>query len=223
MSTGGTEKRRYDARRRRERAEAERGETRSRVLEAAARLFADQGYTKTTVGEIALAAGAAVQSVYNVADGKAGLLHMVVDRAIAGDDLPLLVQDRPIVAAIAAEADPERQVRLIADAICEIQERSAPVQIAYREAAAVDSTIAASVTAAHLRRLETFGAFIGMLPAERLRRSPAQTTETMWAIGSTEVFLLMRNTLGWDAARFRTWLGQTLADQLLTTSATQDR
>jgi AcrR family transcriptional regulator len=220
MSRDGTEKRPYDARRRRERAEAERGETRSRILAAAARLFAEQGYTRTTVGEIALAAGAAVQSVYNVADGKAGLLHMVVDRAIAGDDLPVPVRDRPIVAAIAAEADPERQVRLIADAICDIQERSAPIQIAYREAAAVDATIAASVTAAHLRRMETFGALIRMLPAERLRGSPAQTTETMWAIGSTEVFLLMRDTLGWDATRFRAWLRRTLVDQLLTASGT---
>lgn len=220
MSSGKEGKRAYDARRRRERAEAERGETKARVLEAATRLFVEQGYTRTTIAQIARTAGVAVQSVYNAADGKAELLHLVVDRAVAGDDRPVLVHERPIGTAIASEPDPERQVRLIADAICEVQERSAPVQIAYREAAAVDATIAASVDAAHLRRLETFTVFAGMLPAERLRHPKDQTAETMWAIGSAEVFLLMRNTLGWDAARFRTWLRQTLVDQLLTSSDT---
>jgi hypothetical protein len=108
---------------------------------------------------------------------------------------------------------------MIADAICAVQERSRSVQIAYREAAAVDATIAASVAAAHLRRLETFTAFARMLPRKRLRCSTKRTAETMWAIGSTEVFLMMRNTLGWDAAQFRKWLGQTLVDQLLTSSS----
>jgi AcrR family transcriptional regulator len=215
MSSGRADKRAYDARRRRERAEAERGATKARVLEAAARLFVEQGYTRTTIGEIAREAGVAVQSVYNAAEGKADLLHMVVDRAVAGDDRPVLMQQRQIGVALAAETDPDRQVRMIADAICEVQERSRPVQIAYREAAAVDATIAASVAAAHLRRLETFTAFVRMLPRKRLRYSATRTAETMWAIGSTEVFLLMRNTLGWDPTRFRKWLGQTLVDQLL--------
>jgi AcrR family transcriptional regulator len=219
MSSGVGEKRAYDSRRRRERAEAERGETKTRVVEAAARLFVEQGYTRTTMGEIARAAGVAVQSVYNAAAGKADLLHLVVDRAVAGDGRPILVHDRPVGAAIAAESDPEQQVRMIADAICEVQERSAPIQLAYREAAAVDPTIAASVNAAHLRRLESFNAFIRMVPAERLRCSPERAAETMWAIGSSEVFLLMRNTLGWDAPKFRAWLGQTLVDQLLAEDA----
>lgn len=219
MSSGTAEKRSYDSRRRRERAEIERGETKTRVVEAAARLFLEQGYTKTTMSEIARAAGVAVQSVYNAADGKADLLHLVVDRAVAGDDQPILVHDRPIGKAIAAEADPAQQVRLIADAICEIQERSGPIQFAYREAAAVDATIAASVTAAHLRRLESFTALIRLVRAEHLRHSPEQTAETMWAIGSSEVFLLMRNTLGWDAPKFRAWLEQTLVHQLLVDDA----
>lgn len=216
MSSGAEGKRAYDPRRRRERAEVERTATKTRVVEAAARLFVEQGYTKTTMGDIARAAGVAVQSVYNAADGKADLLHLVVDRAVAGDGRPVLVHDRPVAAAIAAEPDPAQQIRMIADTICEIQERSAPIQVAYREAAAVDPTIAASVNAAHMRRLESFNAFIQMVPADRLRHSPERSAQTMWVIGSSEVFQLMRNTLGWDAPEFRAWLGQTLVDQLLT-------
>ncbi len=55
-----------------------------------------------------------------------------------------------------------------------------------------------------------------MLPAERLRRSPEETTDTMWAIGSSEVFVLLRTVLGWDADRYHEWLGDTLVHYALT-------
>jgi hypothetical protein len=41
-------------------------------------------------------------------------------------------------------------------------------------------------------------------------------TDTVWAIGSSEVFLLFRSVRGWDADQFRDWLSRTLVDQLPT-------
>jgi AcrR family transcriptional regulator len=216
LSIGETgPKRAYDATRRRERAEEERRATRRRVVEAATRAFVAKGYTATTMAEIAREAGVALQSVYTAASSKAELLHLVVDRAVAGDDEEVLVHNRQVYAEIAAEPSAEEQVRMIAGLIATIQERSAPVQAAYREAAAVDPKVAASVEAAHRRRHESFTAIIRMLPAHRLRRSAEESTDTMWAIGSSEVFLLLRNVRGWDAGRYRDWLSRTLVDQLL--------
>ena len=131
------ERRGYDARRRRERAEEERRATRRRVLDAAARLFAAQGYTATTIADIAREAGVAVQSVYKAGQSKAELLHAVVDLAVAGDDEDIMIADRAEFAAIDDETDTRRQVHRFADLIASIQERSAPVQAAYRQAAAV--------------------------------------------------------------------------------------
>jgi hypothetical protein len=79
-----------------------------------------------------------------------------VDRAVAGDDEDVLVQDRSTFASIAAEKDPVRQVDLLAELICDIQKRSAPIQAAYRHAAAVDGTVAASVEGAYRRQMEVF-------------------------------------------------------------------
>ena len=210
------DKRPYDARRRRERAQEERRATRNRVIEAASRLFVANGYTGTTMAEIAREAGVAMQSVYAAGRSKADLLHAAVDRAVAGDDQDVLVQDRPTFTSIAAERDPVRQVHLLAELICDIQERSAPIQAAYRQAAAVDSTVAASVEAAHRRRLEAFGAAIRMLPEDRLRYSPQECTDTVWAVASSEVFLLLLNVRGWSWAEIRPWLARTLVDLLLT-------
>ena len=208
-------KRPYDARRRRERAEEERRATRLRVVEAASRLFLSQGYVATTMTDIAREAGVALQSVYKAGQSKADLLHLATDLVVAGDDQEVMLLDRPSYTAISGEADPERQVQMIADLIAATMERLAPVWVAYREAAAVDAKAATNLVGAHRRRRETFAAMIAMLPEHRLRRSPEESTDTAWAIGSIDVFLLLRSIRGWDAPHYPQWLSRTLVDQLL--------
>ena len=56
---------------------------------------------------------------------------------------------------------------------------------------------------------------IRMLPEHRLRRSPEESTDTTWAIGSIDVFLLLRSIRAWDARHYSEWLSRTLVDQLL--------
>ena len=209
-------KRPYDARRRRERAEEERRATRQRVVEAARNLFLARGYVATTMGDIAQEAGVALQSVYNVGQSKADLLHLVTDLAVSGDEQEVMLLDRPDFAAISVESSAERQVQMIAALIAATMERLAPVWVAYREAAAVDARAAANLIAAHRRRHDTFAGMIRMLPEERLREPPEESTATAWAIGSIDVFLLLRSVLEWDPARYSEWLRRTLVNQLVT-------
>jgi len=205
----------YDAGRRRERAELERRATRRRVLGAAQRLFVAKGYKATTMADIAAEAGVAMQSVYKAGTSKADLLQRVIEIVVAGDDDDVLMTDRPTFAAIAAEADPTCQVQKLAALIASIQERSAPIQAAYREAAATDGTVAANLDAELQRRHESFAAGISLLPKDRLRHPPDESTDTAWAIGSSEVFMLLRKKRGWDAHHYEQWLSRTLVEQLL--------
>jgi len=209
-------KRPYDARRRRERAEEERRATRQRVVEAARNLFLARGYVATTMGDIAQEAGVALQSVYNVGQSKADLLHLVTDLAVSGDEQEVMLLDRPDFAAISVESSAEQQVQMIAALIAATMERLAPVWVAYREAAAVDARAAANLIAAHRRRYDTFAGMVRMLPEERLREPPEESTATAWAIGSIDIFLLLRSVLEWDPARYSEWLRRTLVNQLVT-------
>ena len=208
-------KRTYDATKRRERAEKERRATRQRVLAAAQRLFEQKGYTSTTIDDIAAEAGVAIQSVYKAGTSKAELLQRVVEVVVAGDDQQMLLTDRPTFATIADEPDAARQIEMIAALVASTQERSGRMQVALREAAAVDATVAENLANELERRHETIRTVIGMLPEDRLRVSHDDATDTVWAIGSTEVFLLLRTRRGWDANQFTTWLTQTLSRQLL--------
>jgi AcrR family transcriptional regulator len=208
------EKRPYDARRRRERAEEERTATRRKVVEAARKLFLEQGYVATTMAAISREAGVAMQSVYSAGKSKADLLHLVVDLAVAGDHDEVMLVERPDFAAMAGEPDAPRQVEILAQLIAATLERLAPIWVAYREASAVDANAAANLDAAHRRRHETFAHMIRHIPESRLRRSWDESTDTAWAIGSIDVYLLLQSR-GWDAARYADWIRDTLVAQLL--------
>ena len=208
-------KRPYNAQKRRERAEEERRDTRTRVIEAATRLFEVKGYRGTTMADIAREAGVAMQSVYTAGRSKADLLNAAVGRAVAGDDREVFVHDRPGFAALATEPNLVRRVHGMAALICEIQQRSEPMQVAQREAAASDPSMMVSLDTAHRLRLETFRAVIGLLPADQLRSTPDACADTMWAVASAEVFLLFRRVRGWSWSEIQAWLGPILVDLLL--------
>jgi AcrR family transcriptional regulator len=182
---------------------------------AAHRLFVERGYVATTMADVAAEAGVALQSVYKAGTSKAELLNMVVDFAVAGDDHDVQIADRPPFAALAEEPDPRKQVTMLAALIASTQERSAAVQRALRQAAAVDDTAAATLAAQLERRRETLARAVALLPADALRHPAEDITDTLAAVGSTEVFLLQRDQRGWDAERYLAWLTRTLTDLLL--------
>ena len=208
-------KRAYDSSRRRERAEEERRATRRRVVAAAHALFVERGYVATTMADVATEAGVALQSVYKAGTSKAELLNMVVDFAVAGDDEHVHIAERPRFTAIAEETDPRQQVAMLAALITDTQERSAAVQRALRQAAAVDESAAATLSAQLERRRETIGRAVAMIPASALRHPVDDSADTVAAVGSTEVYLLQRDARGWVAERYQAWLTRTLTDALL--------
>jgi len=81
-------------------------QTRRRILAAAAELFTRQGYAATTIQQVAEQADVAWQTVYSVFGTKAAILSAVFDVAVAGDDEPAPVAERPFVQAIKDAADP---------------------------------------------------------------------------------------------------------------------
>ena len=126
-----------------------------------------------------------------------------------------MLVDRPVYAAVAAEPDPARQIEMFAGLIATTMERLAPVWITYREAAAVDPKAAGNLVAAHRRRHETFRTLVRIVPEQHLRNDHDRSADTAWAVGSIDVFLLLRTVLEWGPAQYAEWLRDTLIDQLV--------
>jgi len=127
--------RRYHAPRRLEQAAA----TRTAIIDAASRLFAENGYAATTMAAIPAEARVAVKSVYTLAV-KSQLLLLAVDRAVVGDDEPVPFAERGERRRI-VEAGAEDRIRLTAELGARSLLRLFPIYRAFEQAAATDPVV----------------------------------------------------------------------------------
>lgn len=80
--------------------------TRRRIVEAGAELFVERGYVPTTIDAIAQRAGVSRRTVFTSVGGKAAVLKLAFDWALAGDDEPVALADRPDVQRMMQGEDP---------------------------------------------------------------------------------------------------------------------
>lgn len=204
-------KRRYESSRRRQQAE----ETRSRVLDAAAAVFAARGYERASIAAIAKEAGVADETVYGHFKNKRTLLGDLVQRAVRGADTrPVLEQAGP--RALTAELDQRRQVTLFAADVGRRLERAAPLVAVVAAAAAGEPELDALLKRLHGDRRRNLGAFVAALQANGPLRLPTGgATDTVWALTSPELYQLLTNVRGWSHRRYTAWLADGLEALLL--------
>jgi AcrR family transcriptional regulator len=204
-------KRRYRSERRREQAE----QTRSRVLDAAAAVFAERGYERASIAAIAARAGVAEETVYGHFKNKRTLLGELVERAVrGGDPRPVPEQDAP--RRLAAVGDQPEALELFAADIVQRLQRAAPLVVLVGEAARAEPEMADLLGRLHAQRLRNLRVLVDALAAAGPLRLPRDAAaETVWALASPELHQLLTRQRGWSARRYRTWLADSLGALLL--------
>ena len=206
--------RRYESTLRREQAAA----TRARIVTAAAELFAAQGYTQTSIEQIAARAGVARPTVYTAFTGKPALLKQALDLLLAGDDAPVPVRDRPWFQELLRQRDPRRLLELEARNDRMINERIAALHEALRNAAATDDDIAGLYTTIKQQRrigarvvaeaLAALGPLRGDLDLDT-------ATDVLWLLKDPALYTALAGDRGWPADRYQAWLARTMQASLL--------
>jgi AcrR family transcriptional regulator len=195
----------YHAPQRVERAAA----TRRAVVAAAHELFTTQGFTATTVGQIAERAGVAVDTLYAVVGRKPVLLREVVETAISGEGGPVSAEQRGYVRAVRAAATAGEKIDLYAAAMVRIAAQAAPVLLALRDAAARDAGCAALLTEITERRAANMLLFAADLRATGELRpdlSDREVADIVWSMNSAEYVALLVHRRGWTPQRYGAFL-----------------
>ncbi|HEY4867976.1 MAG TPA: helix-turn-helix domain-containing protein [Candidatus Dormibacteraeota bacterium] len=201
------ERRPYDGSRRRAAAQ----ETRRAIVEAARRLFLERGFTATTMGAIATAAGVSHETVYAFGP-KPALFRHLVEIALSGSESPVPGMERDYARQVMAETDPGRLFDIYAGAMRQTQERLAPLFDVLSDGARTDPDLKAlsdelsARRAGHMRLLATHLAEIGGL---RQGVSVERAADVIWLLNSSEVFLLLVRDRRWDPELFERWLAET--------------
>jgi AcrR family transcriptional regulator len=193
-----------------------RGDAPALICAAAHRLFSDKGYLATSIDDIAAAAGVARPTIFTAVGPKATILRLVVDQALAGDDEPVPIAQRPWWREAIDEPDPVRSIELHARNMCLINQRAAPVLRALEIAASVDAEAADVWNRFQQQRHDGINEIAVALSGKtsRLRYDEATVTDTLSMLAADAYIRLVRES-GWPLERFQAWLTDVLLRLLL--------
>lgn len=206
-------KRPYDRRRRQEQARL----TQRVVVETARDLFVSQGYGRTTIKDIASAAGVSAELIYATFRNKPTLLHRAWDITIGGDDEEVLFHERPEVRALMAEPDLAERLRMHAVLLTSTAHRVAPFTRALLGAAGSEPAAADMLVEIDRQRLIGIGVMAHHAAATgQLAVSEQECRDVIWATTDGALWHHLVVQQGWSDEQFATWLGRMWVGLLVT-------
>ena len=184
--------------------------TKLEVARVARALFADRGYVATTISAIAAESGIPQQTIYSAYGSKAKILDKITEGWMAE------AQTTTSADAYLSEPDPAQQLRMLAALNRRQMEVGSDVVAIYREAAASDPQMAATlrnVLAAREREVQKLVEAV----QPRLRRglTVPEALDILLALTLPEVYATLVGERGWSGSRYEKWLGGALVSQLL--------
>jgi len=193
--------------------------TRRQIVDAAGALFAEHGFSGTTVDAIAATAGVSRKTVFSAVGGKVQLLKHAYDYAMAGDDEPVPMIDRDALQQVINEPDPYRQVELYADFVGAVGSRVARLYVVLRGAAEVDPDAAELYRRWEHERHQAMvdGPVSNFASKGVLRRDldPVEAADILSLLTNPATYDRLVNERGWSQERFTAWLHETMLSQVL--------
>jgi len=188
--------------------------TRARILDAATEAFRAHGYAGTTVAAVAAAAGVSVAAVELAFPTKPDLLKAAIDVAIAGDDEPVPVLERPWAVAARAAPDAATFLDAVAAILVAAAERSDALVLAALEGARSDDRLVPLAEQLRAQRAATAGWIVDGLTRHsplRFGLDRSQAIDIVWLLMDPAVFDRLTLARQWPPDRF----GRFFADSLL--------
>jgi AcrR family transcriptional regulator len=176
------------------------------VVAAAARLFGERGWAATGMRDVARAAGVSVETVYASFGSKSVLLLAAIDLAVVGDAVPVPLNQRPEFAALGSGTRRQR-ARAAARLVTGINQRTAGVVLALKEAAASDPELAERLREREQRRRVNVEQGMTLAAGRTVTEEEA---DGLWAVLAVEVYQLLTGLRGWTPRQYEDWLADVI-------------
>ncbi len=194
------------------RRERQAQQTKEEILGAARRLFAERGYARTSVRDIAEAAGVSAQTVYDSVGPKQELVARLNDVIDIEAGIPA------IAGSVAGSSDPLEVVATPARITRSILEHSGDVIHALVTGAAAEPELEAVLAEGQRRHLQGARMIVGLLQKlDALGASidPKTAVDTLAAVSDVRLALVLREGYGWSLDRIEQWIASTSQALLL--------
>jgi AcrR family transcriptional regulator len=192
--------------------------TRRTVVTAARDLFIEVGWSRTTIDAIAARADVSRKTVFTSVGGKAALLKLALDWALVGDDEPMPMSERPVIAEMERLTDPRALVARWAQFVAELEERAAPLAAVLVVASDADPAAAGVHAESERNRLGGATAFVGRLAAIgglRLGLTAERAVAAALVLMDPAVHRTLVREHGWTRSEYADWIERTAVAELL--------
>lgn len=193
-------------------------ETRRAVVDAARDLFVERGWSGTTIDAVAARAGVSRKTVFTSVGGKAALLKLALDWALVGDDEPVPLEERQVLAEMEQQTDPRALVARWARFVAELEERAAPLAAVLAVAADADPEAAGVHAVSERNRLRgaefivaRLTAIDGLRPGEAAERAVAAALVLM----DPSIHRTLVREHGWTRGEYADWIERNAVAELL--------
>ena len=185
------------------------------VVAAARSLFVERGYAATTIEVISNVSDVPPATIYRLFGSKLGILKVLLDISIAGDDQPLTVQER--VARLFTEPDPVELLKGFAAVTTAINQRTNDVYRVLVGAADSDPAAAELLDDIQQQRKRGQSRIAQALNRGKSLRGhlkEADAVDLIYALMSPELYRLLVVERNWPPEKYERWLATTLIQQL---------
>ncbi len=192
--------------------------TQQAIVATASELFIERGYAATSLDDIASAAGVARPTVFAAFGSKAAILRQALDQALAGDDAPVVVAERPWFRPVWDATTSAAVLDAYAEVCLVIARRAAPLFEAVRRAA--DDSPEAAELWNKLQHNRRAGATMIIEQVQKLGSlapalSPQAATDILWIFNDPVHYTALVSQCGWTEHAFRQWLAGIMRTALL--------
>lgn len=187
------------------------------VIAAARSLFTEGGYATTTISAISRRADVPEPTVYRLFSSKLGILRVLLDVSIAGDDEPIALPQRPSVASLFDEPDAHKVLAGFAEVTTQINKRTNDFYSVLGRAADSDAEAAELFGALRRQRDRGQEKIVQALHRKQKLRAGLKARDAadiVHALMSPEVYRLLVTDRAWPPDRYQQWATDTLIQQL---------
>ncbi len=192
--------------------------TRDGILQAADDLFSAQGWSGTTIADIARAARVTPQAVHQSVGAKPALLIAAVQRAVGGDAAERPLVDRePFRIAYAIDTALPDRAAAFAKGTREVYQRAGRLLLVLAQASPLDPELAELWDRARARRLADCRKLVSKT-AICGRATQDRVTDLLFVQSGPGVYAELVAQRHWSAKAYQAWLAGTV-ESLLRSSA----
>ncbi|MGD9894912.1 MAG: TetR/AcrR family transcriptional regulator [Dehalococcoidia bacterium] len=185
-------------------------ETKQRIARAARRLFAEQGYARTSMAAVAVAAGVANRTVYAAFGTKQAILAAICDAWLAEADVFALG------AQALAEPDAGRRLALVARLNRQQWERGTDVVALLDAAATTDRDVARMLAGWKAQRGRILAEIVtGIAGHLAGGLDEAMAAAILRGLSAAEIYRELVEGAGWSADHYEQWLAALFVRELL--------